>query len=218
MKSLIVFDCDGVLVETELLANQCEVDALKTLGYSFTLEEYVDIALGKQNQLVEAILKEQFNIELPVNFWNDLGIKQRMIFDSELTAVEGVIGAVSSLSLPTCVASSSSLARLHHTLGITGLLSYFEGRIYSTESVARGKPFPDIFLHVAKCMNVAPSDCIVIEDSLAGIEGALTAGMTVLAFGGGKHMTARMRQKLKKSGAHLFFDQMHDLNRLLMRL
>lgn len=215
MKSLLIFDCDGVLLETESLANQCEVDALRDLGHSFTLEEYIDIALGKHNHLVEATLKEKFDIKLPVNFWKDVGLKQRMIFERDLSAVEGVLQAITSLSLPTCVASSSSMERLHHTLGITGLLPHFKGRIYSTESVARGKPFPDIFLHAAKCMNVAPMNCLVIEDSLAGIEGALAAGMTVLAFAGGRHITRRMRQKLQDSGAHLLFDRMSELKEVI---
>lgn len=218
MKSLIIFDCDGVLVETEALANQCEVDALQALGHFFTLEEYIDIALGKHNYLVTATLKEQFNIELPANFWNDVKLKQKIIFDQKLVAVDGVAEAVSTLSLPTCIASSSGMDRLRHTLGLTGLLPYFDGRIYSTESVARGKPFPDIYIHVAECMNVASKDCFVIEDSPAGVEGALAAKMTVLAFGGGKHITAKIRQRLKDSGAHVFFDQMNDLNEIINAL
>jgi HAD superfamily hydrolase (TIGR01509 family) len=215
MKSLVIFDCDGVLVETEALTSQCEVDALQALGHFLTLEEYIDVALGKHNHLVTATLKEKFNIELPANFWNDVSLKQKVIFDRELVAVEGVAEAVAALSLPTCIASSSSMDRLRHTLGLTGLLTHFDGRIYSTESVARGKPFPDIYIHVAECMNSASKDCFVIEDSPAGIEGALAAGMTVLAFGGGKHMTAQMRQRLKDSGAHVFFDRMSDLKEII---
>lgn len=215
MSSLIIFDCDGVLVETEALANQCEIEALQALGYFFTLEEYLDIALGKHNHLVEATLKEKFHISLPSDFWEEVKLKQKKIFDRELVAVAGVEQAITSLSLPTCVASSSSIERLHHTLKITGLLPHFDGRIFSTESVARGKPFPDIFLYAAKHMHTAPKDCLVIEDSLAGIEGALAAGMRVLAFGGGKHITTRMHQKLQDSGAHAFFDRMSDLGELI---
>jgi HAD superfamily hydrolase (TIGR01509 family) len=218
MKSLIIFDCDGVLLETEVLTSRCEVDTLQALGHFFTLEEYIDIALGKHNHLVETTLKEKFGIELPANFWNDVGLKQKVIFDRELVAVEGVVQAIASLALPTCIASSSGVERLRYTLGITDLLPHFDGRIFSADNVARGKPFPDIFFHAAESMNVAPKDCFVIEDSLAGIEGALAAGMTVMAFGGGKHITAQMRQRLQNSGAQVFFDRMSDLNEVIASL
>lgn len=215
MNSLIIFDCDGVLIETEALANQCEIEALQALGHFFTWEEYLDISLGKHNHLVEAILKEKFQISLPSDFWKEIGLRQKRLFEQELIAVEGVKQAITSLSMPTCIASSSSLERLHHTLKITELFSHFDGRIYSTESVSRGKPFPDIFLHAAKCMNTPPKNCFVIEDSLAGIEGALAAGMRVLAFGGGQHITPRMRQKLQNSGAYAFFDRMSGLGEII---
>lgn len=218
MDSLVIFDCDGVLIETEALTNQIEVDAIQALGHSLSLEEYIDLSLGKHAHLVDEILREDFQIKLPIDFWKEVGMQQKEIFEQRLMAMEGVSQAITSLRFPSCVASSSSLERLHHTLGLTHLLPYFEGRIYSADSVARGKPFPDIFLYAAERMGVAPRKCFVVEDSPAGIEGALAAGMSVLAFGGGGHMTQRIRQKLKESGAHAFFDRMSDLNAVIDRL
>lgn len=216
--TLIIFDCDGVLVETESLANQIEVDSLKALGYNFTLEEYIDLALGLHNHRVEALLKEKYHIDLPKEYWEKTCQKQKEVFEAELVAVEGISHALATLPNPKCVASSSNMQRLHLTLGITHLLPYFDGRIYSTEFVKRGKPFPDIYLYAAEKMGFSPAECVVIEDSLAGIEGALAAKMTVLAFGGGKHITPRMRERLQASGASRFFDSMQDLPAILQEI
>lgn len=216
--SLIIFDCDGVLIETEALANQCEVNALKKLGYQISLEEYIDLTLGRHNLQITEILKEKKGMKLPEGFWNEINIEQRVLFKKELTAVNGVLQVVRSMSQPKCIASSSGMEKLHYTLGITNLLPFFEGRIFSTEFVKRGKPFPDIYLYAADKMGVTPKDCIVIEDSPAGIEGGLAAGMTVLAFGGGKHITPHIKAKIKGLGAHYFFDKMNDLPKLLNNL
>ncbi len=217
MISLIIFDCDGVLLETESVANQCEVEALQKLGFPIVLEEYIDLALGKRSREVEILLKEKYQIDLPPGFWKEMSDKQNSLFERHLTAVEGVSQAIESIPLPRCIASSSGLERLHYTLNIARLLPFFEGRIYSAESVKRGKPFPDLFLYAAKQMAADPNQCLVIEDSLAGIEGGLSAGMTVIAFGGGKHITPRMKNRLQESKAHFFFDRMSDLPNLLNR-
>jgi HAD superfamily hydrolase (TIGR01509 family) len=213
--SLVIFDCDGVLLETELLANQAEVNALKNLGYSISLEDYIDLALGRHNQQVTLILKEKLGVNLSEQYWQEVILQQQQLFCEQLVPVEGIREVLQIITKRTCIASSSNMERLSYTLGITNILPYFENRIFSTELVVRGKPFPDIYLYSAKKMNVPANECIVIEDSLAGIEGALAAGMTVFAFGGGQHITSRIRDKLKASGAHLFFDNMYDLPSLL---
>ena len=196
-------------------ANQCEVNALARLGVNIPLEEYMDISLGKHNRQVTGILKEKFGINLSADFWQEVALEQKKIFEQELRPVEGIVQVIESMSFPKCIASGSSPSRLHLTLKITGLHSHFEGYIFSAEHVARGKPFPDIFLYAADQMQANPQNCIVIEDSLAGIEGALAAGMTVLAFGGGQHITSRMRQNLKESKAHVYFERMSELNEIL---
>jgi HAD superfamily hydrolase (TIGR01509 family) len=212
---LIIFDCDGVLLETESLANRCEVDALGKLGYTISLEEYIDLSLGRHNAQVGELLKEKFNIDLPPHFWNAVKLEQQDLFDKHLIPVDGIIETLELITTQKCIASSSNMERLTHTLGITNLLPYFENRIFSTEFVSRGKPFPDIYLYAAEKMNTSPKECIVIEDSLAGIEGALAAKMTVFAFGGGQHITAKMKYKLQKSGAHQYFERMQDFQDIL---
>lgn len=213
--SLVIFDCDGVLLETELLANQTEVNALKELGYNISLEDYLNLALGLHNNQVTILLKEKLGVILSEQYWNEVTLKQQQLFEEQLVSVEGIEEVLQIIANKKCIASSSSMNRLRHTLGITNILPYFENRIFSTDLVPRGKPFPDIYIYSAEQMNVPPNECVVIEDSLAGIEGALAAGMTVFAFGGGKHITSHMREKLIASGAQLFFDKMHELPSLL---
>jgi HAD superfamily hydrolase (TIGR01509 family) len=215
---LIIFDCDGVLLETESLANRCEVDALGKLGYTISLEEYIDLSLGRHNIQVEELLKEKFNIDLPPHFWSDVKLEQQDLFDKHLIPVAGVIETLELITTQKCIASSSSMERLNHTLGITKLLPYFENRIFSTEFVSRGKPFPDIYLYAAEKMKMVPKECVVIEDSLAGIEGALAAKMTVFAFGGGQHITAKIKHKLQKSGAHQYFERMQNFQDILKNI
>ncbi len=126
-------------------------------------------------------------------------------------AVEGVAAAVRALDLDTCVASSSSMARLDLELGVTGLLPLFEGRVYSAEQVPRPKPAPDVYLYAARCMDRTPEQCLVVEDSLPGVQAALAAGMRVLAFAGGRHITPPLGARLHRSGAHGYFERMAEL-------
>jgi HAD superfamily hydrolase (TIGR01509 family) len=213
--NLIIFDCDGVLIETEALANQCEVDALAKMGFKIPLEDYIDLALGKHNSLVEKLLKKTYGIDLNQTFWEEVKRVQKDVFEKKLTAVKGIESALKKIPTAKCIASSSSMERLHHTLGITKLLPYFEGNIFSADFVAKGKPAPDIFLYAADKMKTHPKDCLVIEDSPAGIQGAISAGMTVYAFGGGKHITPKIKEKLKQTKAHRFFEDMEKLIELI---
>ena len=178
----------------------------------------MDLAVGRHEHQVSRTLKEKFNIHLPPNFWKEIAIGQKELFENKLIAVEGIAEAIQSIATPKCVASGSSAERLQHTLKITKLLPYFNDCIFSTDYVKRSKPDPDIYLYAAEKMQTHPSQCIVIEDSLTGIQGGLAAGMTVFAFGGGKHITPLARNKLLKSGAHHFFDCMQELPHLLTSL
>lgn len=215
--TLLIFDCDGVLVETEWLATHCEWEAIREMGYSISFDDYLHSTLGKHTEEAIAALKEQ-NIMLPSHFWDEMLIKQKELFDQKLIPVEGVDRALASLTLPKCVASGSSMQRLYYTLGMTKLLPHFQEKIFSTELVKRKKPFPDVYLYAAEQMGVHPKECLVVEDSLIGVEGAKAAGMTVLAFGGGKHITDSFRDKLRSSGAHYVFNHMCDLPGLVAKI
>ncbi len=212
---LVIFDCDGVLVESEILANRCEFEALRECGCALEQPEYVELAVGRKAYQIDALLKERFGLELPEGFWNGTARRLDPLLHSELEAVEGVDAAVRALDLDTCVASSSSTARLRLELGVTGLLPLFEGRIYSAEAVPHPKPAPDVYLYAAQAMGRVPRQCLVIEDSLVGVQAGLAAGMQVLAFTGGRHITPAMRQRLGQSGARACFGRMAELPRLV---
>lgn len=215
--TLLIFDCDGVLVETEWLATQTEWEAIQQLGYSISFDDYLHITLGRHFEEVNSLLKKA-DISLPPHFWDEMQIKQKALFDQKLIAVDGVSNTLASLPHPKCVASGSSMQRLHYTLGLTNLLPHFQTQVFSTDLVKRKKPFPDVYLYAAEKMGAAREECLVIEDSLVGVEGALAAGMTVLAFSGGKHITDSMRKKLHISGAHHVFNHMRDLPALVAKI
>ena len=137
-------------------------------------------------------------------------------FEAELTAMAGIAEAVGLLTLPFCVASSSDPVRLRRSLGLTGLLPLFEGRVFSSAQVARGKPFPDLFLFAAERMGIAPDNCLVIEDSVPGVQAARAAGMRVVGFTGGGHWSHdRAGRDLLAAGAATVFSAHADLGRIV---
>jgi len=154
MFELIIFDCDGVLIDSEWLANKVEVEELSRLGLEISLEEYLDLALGRTNNEVEEGLRVKYRFQLPPNYWQQVRVKQEKEFREKLKPIPGVKETIQALSIPCCVASSSDADRLEFTLKVAGLYSDLEGKIFGRECVQRGKPEPDIFLHAASMMNV----------------------------------------------------------------
>jgi HAD superfamily hydrolase (TIGR01509 family) len=201
---LIIFDCDGVLIDSEWLSNQVEVEALGHLGHSISMEEYLELALGRSNDEVGEKLLHQHGVHLPKGFWQEVKEKQRQVFTRKLTPIAGVKEVIESLRMPCCVASGSHTERLTLTLTLTGLFPLLEGRIFGRECAQRGKPAPDIFLYAAQQMSIAPARCLVIEDSIHGIQAAKAAGMEVWGFCGARHITPRIREQLLGSGVRLF--------------
>jgi len=210
-RNLVIFDCDGVLVDSEFLCNRCEFEALKGVGCTFGRAEYGELAAGRKSHQIDALLRERFGLELPASFWEETARRLEHLLSTELEAVAGVAAAVQALGLDSCVASSSSTARLRLELGVTGLLPLFDGRVYSAEAVPHPKPAPDVYLYAARAMGRTPDQCLVVEDSLVGVQAALAAGMRVLAFAGGRHITPATRERLEASGAHGSFDRMAEL-------
>lgn len=210
-RNLVIFDCDGVLVDSEFLCNRCEFEALQEFGGTFGPAEYGELAAGHKSHQIDALLRERFGLALPAGFWEATARRLEHLLSTELKAIEGVSAAVQALALDSCVASSSSRARLQLELGVTGLLPLFEGRIYSAEAVPHPKPAPDVYRYAARAMGRMPDQCLVIEDSLVGVHAGLAAGMRVLAFTGGRHITPAMRERLGRSGAHGCFGSMAEL-------
>lgn len=202
---LVIFDCDGVLVDSEPLSNTCFARALRREGLDWSVEETMRRLMGRSMKSCVEIVEHELGRGLPADFVDKLQADTMQIFrDAPLQPVVGVaaaIDAIEAAGAATCVASSGSLDKMRVTLGLTGLWERFEGRIFSATEVTRGKPFPDLFLHAAQRMNCQPVECVVVEDSLPGIQAARAAGMRAMAYVGATHTDG---SALKAAGGHPF--------------
>jgi HAD superfamily hydrolase (TIGR01509 family) len=205
---LVIFDCDGVLVDSERLAVRIEAEVITALGWPLTEADIVDRFVGRSDSYMQAEIER--NIGRGVDWERELAPHYRKAFEQELRPVAGITDALDRITTATCVASSGTHDKLRFTLGLTGLYDRFAGRIYSASEVANGKPAPDLFLHAARQMGAATARCAVIEDSVSGVEAGVAAGMTVFAFAGG----VTPRSKLTRDGVAVF-DEMRALPGLL---
>lgn len=179
---LIIFDCDGVLVDSEIIANQVLQQGLARLGWTLSLQEVIDRFMGKSLASCQDEIAAYLDAEIPEAFWSALQQKTYARFRSDLQPIEGIAEVLGAIQSPKCVASSGSHEKIDITLGITGLKHHFSNAIYSATSVDHGKPAPDLFLYAAKQMKTDPSACLVIEDSPYGVQAALAADMRVLGY------------------------------------
>lgn len=179
---LVIFDCDGVLVDSDRISLRVQAEWISALGLETSYEDCVRDFLGLGMPTTLRILTERLGRPLPTGWEEDLNSAVRDAFRSELQPVSGIIEALEKIDLPTCIASSGSQEKMRFTLGLTGLWDRFAGRIYSGDEVQRGKPAPDLFLLAASRMSTPPHHCLVVEDSPFGVVAALAAGMSVLGF------------------------------------
>jgi HAD superfamily hydrolase (TIGR01509 family) len=208
---LVVFDCDGVLVDSEILSVEVDKRILAAeFGWHLTTEEIVDRFLGTSSATFTAHVEEHVGHRLPDDWHAKYAPWFHEAFESSLESVAGIEAALDAISAATCVASSGSHEKIRKTLGLTGLLPRFDGRIFSATEVAHGKPAPDIFLLAAERMGVAPDRCVVIEDSKYGVRAALAAGMHAFGYAGG----LTPAEWLEAEGATVF-TSMADLPALL---
>jgi HAD superfamily hydrolase (TIGR01509 family) len=185
MFQLVIFDCDGVLVDSESIANQALVQALAAEGWSLTESECRALFVGLSLRSVLAAIEQRLGRALAPDWADRLQDQTYARFRSALREVPGAalaLRTVSAAGIASCVASSGTHDKLALTLGLTGLMPLVEGRVFSASEVARGKPHPDLFLHAARSMGVAPEHALVVEDSAPGVEAAVAAGMGVLGF------------------------------------
>lgn len=211
---LVIFDCDGVLVDSERLTVVVEARMLTEMGWPITADEVVRKFVGGSSEAMLAEIEEHLGVELTAEFDRRSSDEIAAAFRRELRAVDGVrelVEALDAHGVATCVASSGSHRKMELTLGLTGLRPLFDGRIYSASEVARGKPWPDLFLHAARSMGAEPEQCIVIEDSINGARAAVAAGMTCYGFAGG----LTDRDDLVGNGA-IPFDAMAELGVVLL--
>lgn len=202
----VIFDCDGVLVDSEILAIEVEVALLGAAGLVYEPEEYrhrfLGLSAAAAHGLIDLDARERLGRPLPEELADRIRDQCWEACQSRLVEVAGCAAAVSALRLPKAVASSSGADFLREKLRLTGLLAAFDPHVYSADLVARAKPHPDIFLHAADRLGMEPAACLAIEDSVNGVRSALAAGMTVWGFSGGGHMDDAAAARLAEAGAH----------------
>lgn len=189
--ALVIFDCDGVLIDSEIISSRVLIALLEETGVSVDFEYFERCFLGRSFPKVVDAIRETFGVSLPDDFKDIYRARLFEAFTVDLQATPGISGILESLSVPTCVATSSTPARVRKSLELTGLAHFFGRDVFTASEVKNGKPAPDLFLHVADKMNVVPEKCLVIEDSLPGIEAGIAAGMPVWRFTGGSHLKGR---------------------------
>ncbi|GAA5619874.1 MULTISPECIES: HAD family hydrolase [Brucella] len=216
---LVIFDCDGVLVDSEIISCGAVADVLSRHGVPTDLNYALRTFLGRPASAVTDAFTEQTNKPLPDTFvssWREYLFTR---FEQELVAVDGILSAIEAIPLPRCVASSSDEERLQISLGRTGLLPLFEGNIFSTTMVRHGKPAPDLFLYAARQMDVSAPRCVVVEDSPSGVKAAKAAGMTAVGFTGGSHYSVLDNtETLLNAGADHILKRAADLPSLLREI
>jgi HAD superfamily hydrolase (TIGR01509 family) len=176
---LIIFDCDGVLIDSEAIACRADSACLAEIGIAMSAEQIMDRYLGISADTMCADIEQRQGRALPPDFAETLRLRVAAAFETELMPMVGVEAALDALPQRRCVASSSAPERLRHSLSLAGLLHRFEPHVFSATQVARGKPAPDLFLFAAASMHTDPAACVVIEDSVPGVQAAVAAGIRV---------------------------------------
>ena len=207
---LVIFDCDGVLIDSEAISALMLIETLRNHGVTVDLNYVSKHFLGRSYPTVLKQIRAEFNIVLSDEF--EAEYRQRLLksFATDLQIMPGVRAVITGLDVRYCLATSSSPERLKSSLKLVGLSDLFTDRMFTASEVANGKPAPDLFLHAAAKMNVAPADCLVIEDSLNGIRAGLAAGMKVWRFTGGSHISDTDRHGSASKEADFAFDKFDD--------
>jgi len=210
---LVIFDCDGVLVDSELITNRVFAEMINDLGGAVTLDDMFDRFVGHSMKHCLSIVRDMIGRDVPPTFIEEYRERTTLALTEHLQPIPGIHTALNELTCRFCVASSGDHEKMRTTLGLTGLLERFEGRLFSVTQVSRGKPAPDVFLFAAAQMGVQPERVAVIEDTPTGVAAGKAAGMTVFGYAG-RTPPARLRE----AGAAVVFTSMHDLPSLLSAL
>ena len=208
--SLVIFDCDGVLVDTERIAVRIDVRVLAELGWRMTEAEVIERFMGRSDEEMTREIEAHLGRRLPASWEASFRHLYREAFAAGLEPVPGILEALDAIAIPTCVASSGTHEKIRFTLGLTGLYERFAGRIFSASEVARGKPAPDLFLHAASRMGIPPAHCAVVEDSRYGVEAARAAGMRAFGYAGGL-----APRRALEGPQTVVFEDMRELPRLI---
>jgi beta-phosphoglucomutase-like phosphatase (HAD superfamily) len=212
---LIIFDCDGVLVDSELVSCRAHAETLTRHGYPITADQVLGRFLGVSDREARLSIEAEINRKLPDDFESQVKHATLQFYAGDLRAISYVGEAIAAIGLPKCVASSGTPEKIRHGLTCAGLYDVLAPHIFSASQVKRGKPAPDLFLFAAEHMRALPARCLVIEDSVPGVTGAVSAGMTVLGFHGGSHCRPGYGDTLRAAGATRTFDDMRQLPALI---
>lgn len=215
MQMLIIFDCDGVLIDSEHIAAKLEAKAANSLGHPITEDEILEQFVGKPSRFIWEKVSKELGAPLPDGFLERHKKELEDAFSRELLPIRGVKDVIEKCAFQKCVASSTEKSKLIQNLKTTGLLGAFGQNVFSASQVERAKPFPDLFLFAAKTMGFEPKDCLVIEDSVAGVCAARAANMEVIGFLGASHIKIGHKEKLLENGAKTVFDNMESLNQII---
>jgi HAD superfamily hydrolase (TIGR01509 family) len=208
---VVIFDCNGVLVDSETLATATVSHEFMRAGFALTPDVVARYFTGRRPADMFAEVEAASGRKLPANFAATVARATLQRFRAELRATRNMAHALSWLRGPKCVASSSSLDRIRATLETTDLIRFFDPYLFSASDVRHGKPAPDLFLHVAAKMHKQPAECIVVEDSPVGVAAGVAAGMTVIGFVGGSHAGSKLGSYLRSAGARRVITDMRTL-------
>ncbi|MCH8621808.1 HAD family phosphatase [Undibacterium sp. TS12] len=211
---MVAFDCDGVLVDSEPITNLVLKDSLNELGWAISLSETYETFIGRSVKEQMPFIEEKLGMTLPENFLQEFQRRRDEALRQQIKAIpeiEPVLKRLQLSAMPFCVASGADGKKMQITLGHTGLLPYFEGRMFSGTDVARTKPAPDVYLLAAKTLAAQPERCVVIEDTVAGVTAGVAAGMHVIGF-----TRSSKADALLAAGARQVFDDMRNLPELIL--
>lgn len=207
---LAVFDCDGVLVDSERIVSKVLAQCLAEQGLVMESQEVWRLFVGKSVPESMDIIGNMLGERPSESMWQEFARRANAALKKDVTAIPHIQAALDALEIPYCVASNGDFAKMNTTLGATGLLPRFQGKMFSATQVKAGKPAPDLFLLAAETMGFAPQECVVVEDSPTGITAALAAGMTPFGYA-----QWTPRETLQKAGARVLFDDMAQLPQLI---
>jgi HAD superfamily hydrolase (TIGR01509 family) len=215
MPELVIFDCDGVLVDSEVISSRIFTACLAEAGVVLTLEEAMAFGIGKSSTMLATAVEQTFGRSLPAGFIENMRAQIIRAFTTDLRPIDGVAELLAALTLKRCVASNSHIDRVRQALTTTRLSTHLHPHIYTAAMVERGKPAPDLFLFAAAQHGVDPENCLVIEDSLSGVSAALAAGIPVIGFVGGSHCRPDHAQVMRDAGCVDVFARMDDVAKFL---
>ncbi|MFM0006620.1 HAD family hydrolase [Paraburkholderia dipogonis] len=211
----LICDCDGVLVDSEIIADRVMLETLTATFPGLDFQPIVKTAFGQQTSRFLESIEKSFDITLPANFFDTIEHNVELELAASLSPINGVRDALQRVTLPAAVVSNSRMARVNASVRRAGLQQIFGERIFSAEQVARPKPYPDVYLFAAKTLDVEPSRCVVVEDSVAGLNAARAAGMKTIAFVGASHIPDGYADALRKMGMTRIMQHMDELPALV---